>query len=118
MHGGRSVTSEDSHFGEKWNKNSRRPRGRSSPESSISEDRCQKICHSRGRLIARSRELPKVEASEFIVIVGSGGRVSGDMTLQKDFTSEVCVCEYFGIRRSTESRSNCGALILKENGDR
>jgi hypothetical protein len=66
-----------------------------------------------------SLELPKVEASEFIVTVSSGGRVSGDLTLQKDFTSEVCVCEYFGIRRSIESRSNpsCPNQSLRNNLD-
>jgi hypothetical protein len=38
----------------------------------------------------------KAEAPEFIVTVSSGGRVSGDMILWKDFTLDICVCEDSG----------------------
>jgi hypothetical protein len=57
-------------------------------------------------------ELPKAEAPKSIVTIDSGGRVSGDLTLWKDFTSEVCICEYFGIRRSAESEVNQESLMF------
>jgi hypothetical protein len=57
-------------------------------------------------------ELPKAEAPESIMTVDSGGHVSGDLTLWKDCTSEVCVCEYFGIFRSAKSRSKSKPLMF------
>jgi hypothetical protein len=61
--------------------------GQSSPESSISEDRCQNICHFRENSLRRKscgkrQELPKAEVSEFILTVDSGGRVQRSDTLE------------------------------------
>jgi len=53
MHGGRFVTLEDIHFSEKWNKNFQRTGGWSSPDPSISKDRCQNICHLGRRIVVR-----------------------------------------------------------------
>jgi hypothetical protein len=54
------------------------------------------------------QELPKAEASKFIVTVDNRGRVSEDLTLQRVVTPEVCGIEGFGNPEERSPKANCG----------